>query len=236
MVVVRNSCRWVAVATLVLVPTMSGCAAGRGAQTSQAYQATEAVSATHEAIDIRNMFVLGPAPGQAITAGAGAAVYLSLINNANAPERLVAVGAPGLASSGRLPSGGVQLPPRQLVSPGQNGTPITLEGLATPLRGGEWRKVTLQFQQAGAVTVNVPVVPRQGTYTTYAPAPVPTMPGPASGTPAPGESGAPSPGAGHQKATPSPKPGGQQTPGPAEPGGHAEPGSSAEPGGTEHSP
>jgi copper(I)-binding protein len=196
--VFRNRRRVTAAATLVLVPLASGCAAGQDAQTSRQYQATEAVSATHNGMEIRNLFVLGPGQGQALPAGAAAPVYLALVNNSAKPDQLLAISAPGLAAAGQVPEGSVALPPKQIVTPGFQGQPpLTLQQLAGPLRGGEWRRITFQFREAGTVTVSVPVVPRQGTYLTYSPAPTPP------GATAPG-SGPVRPGAGSASPTGSP--------------------------------
>lgn len=71
------------------------------------------------------------------------------------------------------------------------GPAVVLKGLTRQLMGGENIRLTLHFQQAGSLTVNVPVVPRADYYATYPPAPrggtASTTPGtPAPGTPAPG--------------------------------------------------
>lgn len=186
--VFRNRRRVTAAATLVLVPLASGCAAGKDAQTSRQYQATEAVSATHNGMEIRNLFVLGPDQGQSLPAGAAVPVYLALINNSAKPDQLLTIAAPGLAAAGQVPQGSVTLPPKQIVTPGYQGQPpLTLQQLAGPLRGGEWRRITFQFREAGTVTVNVPVVSRHGTYLTYSPAPTPPgATGPGGGPVRPG--------------------------------------------------
>jgi hypothetical protein len=196
------------VAALAALPVASGCAAGRDAQTSREYQATETVNASRNGVDIRNLFILGPTPGQTLPAGSAAPVYLSLINNTNTQDRLVAVTAPGLATSAQLPGGGVDMPPRQLVAPGKpgsaNASPITLQGLTAQVRGGEWRALTLEFQRAGLVRVNVPVVPWQDSYLTYSPAPPPSPSAAPGGTPG---------GTARPGASPTPGPGGSRSPG-----------------------
>jgi copper(I)-binding protein len=57
-----------------------------------------------------------------------------------------------------------------------NASVVVLKGIARELAGGESLKLTLHFQQAGLVTLLVPVVPRGGYYATYAPAPVSAPP------------------------------------------------------------
>ncbi|HEX2316665.1 MAG TPA: hypothetical protein VHJ17_23170, partial [Thermomonospora sp.] len=52
--------------------------------------------------------------------------------------------------------------------------PVTLQGLTSPLIGGETISLTLRFEKAGSITLAVPVVPLQGEYGSYSP--VPTTP------------------------------------------------------------
>ncbi|MDN3359860.1 hypothetical protein [Actinomadura sp. DC4] len=66
---------------------------------------------------------------------------------------------------------------------------LILKGIAQAYSGGETVRLTLHFQQAGTVTLNVPVVPRNGSYATFSPAPAaPTAPPTPSTTPLPTQS------------------------------------------------
>ncbi|MCO5993210.1 RAD23 family protein [Actinoallomurus rhizosphaericola] len=90
---------------------------------------------------------------------------------------------------------------------------VILSGLTAPLNGGENIRLTLHFQQAGSLTVTVPVIPRADYYSTYPPAPSGTI----ATTPTPGAPGSPTtPGA-------SPTPGASTSPtaGAATPTKHA---------------
>jgi copper(I)-binding protein len=49
---------------------------------------------------------------------------------------------------------------------------VILKGLTKDYSGGETVRLTLHFQQAGTISLNIPVVPRNGYYATYSPAPV----------------------------------------------------------------
>ncbi|GAA4634345.1 hypothetical protein GCM10023196_075500 [Actinoallomurus vinaceus] len=71
---------------------------------------------------------------------------------------------------------------------------VVLKGLAKELTGGESIRLTLHFQQAGALTLDVPVVPRAGYYATYPPAPSGGTPSAPAGAPGPGTSVSPAPG------------------------------------------
>jgi copper(I)-binding protein len=231
----RYSRRATAVAGVFAVaPLVSACAAGQHPQSAMPTQLAEGVNASVHMVDIRNTFVLGPAPGQQLAAGTSAPLYAWFVNDSGAPDRLVAVEAPGVAQSVQIAGGAVDLPPGRLVNtvqqpgsapaatptpappaasakshaaksgrtpaagqsktpgttptPGTSGTPgaaatvtqaaapadsskLILQGLTKTYSGGETVRLTLHFQRAGAVTLNIPVVPRNGYYATYSPAP-----------------------------------------------------------------
>ncbi|GAA0367664.1 hypothetical protein NE235_03470 [Actinoallomurus spadix] len=116
-------------------------------------------------------------------------------------------GKPGAPSGAATPQG---TPSGPASSPaGTTGAatpPVFLSGLQTPLSGGENVRLTLHFQQAGALTISVPVLPRADYYGTYPPAPsgtTATTPSPATtgspatpaASPTPGATGSPSAGA-----------------------------------------
>jgi copper(I)-binding protein len=254
----RNSRRAVATAVagvFAAAPLVSGCAAGEHPESLLPTRLVEGVNASAHQVDIRNAFLLGPAPGQRLTAGGSAPLYAWFVNNDTSPDRLVAAQAPGVAQSVEIAGGAVDLPPTKLVnliqtapaapatsttSPTPTLTPtpkatkgraakpggspstqvrrssspaappasapapapsskLILKGLTRDFTGDETVRLTLSFQRAGAVTLDVPVVPRGGYYATYSPAPVPVAPAP-SATPQPGASkppaAAPSPQAG----------------------------------------
>lgn len=233
-----------AVATAVagvfaVAPLVSACAAGQHPQSAMPTQLAEGVNASVHLVDIRNTFVLGPAPGQRLAAGASAPLYAWFVNDSGAPDRLVAVEAPGVAQSVQIAGGAIDLPTSRLVNtvqqagsapvaapaptppavgtksraakpgrvpgtgqpktpgtvptPGTSTTPgaaagptqaavpadsskLILQGLAQTFSGGETVRLTLHFERAGTVTLNVPVVPRDGYYATYSPAPSPPAP------------------------------------------------------------
>jgi copper(I)-binding protein len=184
----RYSRRMVAVGiagALAIIPAVSACGAGEDPQTAQPTQLTEGVNVTTKnGVAVRNLFVLGPPPGQQINPGSAATVYATVVNDSpdGRADRLVGISAPGVAQTAQIKGGGIDLPYQRLVrlgvasSAGITTPLITLQGLAAPLSGGESINLTLQFENAGALPVAVPVVPRDGYYTTYAPAPAVTTP------------------------------------------------------------
>ena len=158
-------------AIAVLVPALAGCEAGLNAPTLEFHPASSGVSITQNGITLDNVFVLGPPLGSALPPGGRAGVFLSI--EAENGDRLVSVSAPGTASAVRLTGGPVDLPAQTLVDLSGPEPKLVLTRLANPLLGGTTVQLTLIFQQAGAVTVSVPVEPHAYDYATYSPPPIP---------------------------------------------------------------
>lgn len=213
----RISRRAVTVAgVLAAAPVLSACGAGMHPQTALPSQLTEGVNVEAGDVYVRDLFVLGPQPGQRLTAHGDAPVYMAIVNTGQTPDRLVGVDAPGLAGAAQIANGSINLPPTTLVSTNQpvtgtaaprpgsppatgspipaspspkapkrrtpsspplGGVPVTepstliLKDLARDLTGAENVRLVLHFQRAGTLSVNVPVEPMQGYYTTYSPVP-----------------------------------------------------------------
>ena len=161
-------------AIALLLPALAGCEAGLNAPTLTFHPASAGVSTTHNGIALNNVFVLGPPLGSALPPGGQAGVFLS-IESENG-DRLVSVSAPGAASSVKLAGGPVDLPPQTLVDLSGPVPTVVLTGLANPLLGGQTVQLTLIFQQAGVVTLTVPVEPHAYDYATYFPPPIPRLP------------------------------------------------------------
>lgn len=264
----RNSRRAVAMVAGVFAaaPLVSACAVGDHPQSAMPTQLAEGVNATANGIDVRNVFLLGPVPGQRLSAGSSAPLYAWFINKATTPDRLVAVETSGVAQAAQIAGGALVLPPGRLVATAQppgaqtvpsatptaaksptkppkppkspkppqspnpprspkppagrtpkpgtsattTGAPqgggavqggesaspqaampepssVILKGLTKDFLGGETVRLVLHFQQAGAITLNVPITPRDSYYSTYSPVPVPPVP---SATPLPAQSAA----------------------------------------------
>ena len=158
-------------AIAVLVPVLAGCEAGLNAPTLEFHPASNGVSITQNGITLDNVFVLGPPLGSALPPGGRAGVFLSI--EAENGDRLISVSAPGTASAVKLTGGPVDLPAQTLVDLSGPEPKMVLTRLANPLFGGQTVQLTLIFQQAGAVTLTVPVEPHAYEYATYAPPPIP---------------------------------------------------------------
>ena len=160
------------VAAVGLVPLIAGCEAGFNAPTQQWHQPTPGASAVvNNTLRINNMFVLGPAPGFTLPRGASAGMFFALSNN-GAPDRLISISAPGSASTVKVPVGGISVGhQRSLFLTGPQPR-VALVHLTRTLNGGQYVVVTMDWLNAGRVTLRVPVMPRATYYGTYSPAPL----------------------------------------------------------------
>ena len=172
----------VVVAVAAAIPAIAGCEAGNNAPTQQWHQPTPGASAiVNNTIRINNMFVLGPAPGFTLRPGASAGVFFSLAND-GAPDRLISITAPLAASSVHVPAGGISLSRNESLFLTGPSPRVLLMHLTRGLHGGQYVRVNMDFQNAGRVTLLVPVMPRSAFYASFSPAPLFVRP---SGTAAP---------------------------------------------------
>jgi copper(I)-binding protein len=196
--------RAIIVAVAAIVPALAGCEAGTNAPVEQWHQPTAGASAVlpsgHSGqLAIRNVFVLGAPPDTSLAAGSSAGLFLALVNTGPA-DRLISVSAPGTASSVTLPPGGVTVRRNQAVLLQGPVPQVILTSISRSLGGGEAIQVILNFQNAGSVTLSVPVMPKAQYYETYSAAPViptatPTKPKATSGSATATPSATPSPSA-----------------------------------------
>jgi copper(I)-binding protein len=115
----RNSRRPAAIAVagvFAVAPLVSACAAGQHPQSAKPTQLAEGVNAVANGVYVRNVFLLGPAPGQQLTAGSSAPLYAWFVNKALTPDRLIAVETSGVAQSVQIAGNAVDLPPGRLIT------------------------------------------------------------------------------------------------------------------------
>ncbi len=158
-------------AVTVLVPAVAGCEAGANAPTQQWHQPTPGASATLNKISISNVFVLGAPPASSIAAGGSAGLFLAVANDGGKGDTLLSISAPGTARSVLMPKKGITVASQQSVLLQGPAPEIVLQQLDRSLRGGQTVPVTLNFANAGSVTLRVPVMPRAAYFSTYSPAP-----------------------------------------------------------------
>jgi hypothetical protein len=163
-----------------LALAIAGCEAGPAAPTQHWHSpAAGASTIVNNVIRINNVFVLGAPPAVSLPAGGSAGLFLAMANS-GAPDRLLAVTAPGTALAVQLPAGGVGIATNQSVLLTGPAPRVVLRGLLHQIRGGQNVRLVLHFLRAGAVSMVVPVMPRAQFYSTFSPAPVPPRPTPSA--------------------------------------------------------
>ena len=175
-VAARRAC---AIGAAAAIPLLAGCEAGLNAPVLQWHPPTAGAgkaisSATGRGfIAIRNVFVLGAPLNASLPAGSSAGVFLAIVNT-GVKDRLVSMSAPGTATSVTLPAGGVTLERSRIELLTGPEPEVVLTGLTHTLVSGVNIRLVLTFQNAGSVTLFVPVIPKALSYYTYSPAPSPT--------------------------------------------------------------
>ncbi len=177
------------VAAAALGPMIAGCEAGTNAPTLHWHQPTDGTfHRVGKNLTISNAFVLGAPVGHVLKRGQDAGLYLGLVNTGS-PDRLVAVKAPGIAQTVRLPARGVPLRYLSRVLLTGPAPAIVLQHLVRPLTGGSVITLYLIFSKAGSTMLRVPVMPMVSNFATYSPPP----PAPSTSPSATGKQGTPSP-------------------------------------------
>jgi len=196
--------RVLAVAALLAVaPALGACGAGFDANLAQPYTPTEAAEASHNGITVAQAFILGPESGQTLPAGSAAPLYLTMVNDNASADQLTGITVDNQFADSARTASAISLPPGTLVKSANPEPQIVVENLKKPLRGGENVKLTLQFQNAGAIDMNVPVITRSREFATYQPAPNATPGAEATPTATPTDDASP---AASPEATDSPGP------------------------------
>jgi hypothetical protein len=163
----------VAAAMVGLSPAVAACDAGNNAPTTQYHVQSAGVDSAVQGIDIRDAFVLGAPNAAPLAAGQSAGVFLALYNNGSSADRLLSVTAPGTAKSVVLPTGGISLGADQAVYLTGPKPKIVLTGILHNVTSQSVR-ITLDFLNAGTLTLTLPVLPRTDDYATFLPPPSPS--------------------------------------------------------------
>jgi copper(I)-binding protein len=171
-------------ALALLVPAIAGCEAGADAPTLEFHPASAGSQTVFNGIRISDAFVLGAPAGSTVPSGSSAGLFLSIYNGSANADELMSATAQGAATSVAVTGTTVALPVDSAVDLTGPQPSVVLNSLTKPLTGGSSIPVTLDFQHAGSVTLQVPVEPQSYYYSTYsAPAPAATTAAPtATGT------------------------------------------------------
>lgn len=161
-------------ALALLVPAIAGCEAGLNAPTLEFHEAASGAYASVDGISISNVFILGAPSGSSVPVGSSASLFLSMFNGGPSDDKLVSITAPDSAASVRVTGGTVSVPANAQVNLSGPQPTVVLSGLKKQLNGGESIPVTIAFEHAGSVTLQVPVEPQSFYYSTYSPPPTAT--------------------------------------------------------------
>ena len=160
-------------ALALLVPAIAGCEAGTDAPTLEFHPASAGAQTVFNGIKITDVFVLGAPSGSTVPSGSSAGLFLSLYNGSANADELISASAGGTATSVAVTGTTVALPVDSAVNLTGPQPSVVLNSLTKPLTSGSYVPVTLDFQHAGAVTLQVPVEPQSYYYSTYSAAPTP---------------------------------------------------------------
>lgn len=158
------------VAAATGIPLLAGCEAGGNAPTLNWHPPTDGAQTTLGSIAISNAFILGAPLNGTLAAGHSAGLFFAMVNTGPG-DRLVSITAPGAAQSVTLPRGAVGLASQQSVLLTGPRPQAMLNDLTRNSTGGSFIRVIMTFQNAGSVTLNVPVMPRAQYYSTFSPPP-----------------------------------------------------------------
>jgi copper(I)-binding protein len=161
-------------AIVLLVPVLAGCEAGDNAPTLEFHPAANGAYGTASAIVVDNAFILGGPDNTPLATGSSASMFLYVYNGSGSADKLVSASAPGTATSVQLAGGSIALPAQSAARLTGPQPKIVLTGLTRTLAAGQTVPVVLTFQNAGAISLSVPVEARSTYYASYLP-PAPSV-------------------------------------------------------------
>lgn len=152
-----------AVAALGLL-AVTACGATVDAETYQTREVANGSNVTAGDIAVRNISVLPPADGEGVLEAGDAALVTFTVSNGGAEDDALVEASSPAAESVQLvvadargaarPVPSIELPASEST---QGSSGLVLEDLTDDVRTGEYVEVTLRFERAGSVTVQVPV-------------------------------------------------------------------------------
>ena len=150
-----------AVAVLLSAVALSACGTSLHARTYQESGRTDGTSVDvqgRNSVNIRNLHVDSPLTGRVLPAGESAVVTGALVNSGSADDALVAASTPAATGAVLLVDGAEVT---QVAIPAGGSAPtgwaVRLDGLTADVHVAQSITMTLEFQNAGRVTLRVPV-------------------------------------------------------------------------------
>jgi copper(I)-binding protein len=163
----RPGRRIACVALLAAIP-LSACAAGYQAETSRERTTLTSVTAAKGDLTLRNIFFVGPA-----SAGDNLPLYLAVFNGGTTNDKLLSVSS-SVSGGGFVPANNAISAGGQTFYNEGDGSVPQLTGMKGLIRVGQTVTVTLNFQQAGELTIAVPIEEATGGLSGPSPIPTPT--------------------------------------------------------------
>jgi copper(I)-binding protein len=159
----------------------AACAAGQHAQTAYENPTVDAAAASIGNIQLRGIAIDAPTGTTSYQAGSDASLTLVMVNDGRRADQLTSITSPAFTSWSAAPSQGpvslssaaVNVPPGTRVG---FGTPeatdvLTLVNLKQSIFPGTNVALTFSFQNAGTVTVSVPVAVSTAPSSSFVPGP-----------------------------------------------------------------
>ena len=185
--------RTLGAAVIAILPLVAGCGAGRNTTTDKEHQTPYVVNAAAGSLFVTAASLVpsqasatgsstpSPRPSAGGSSGTTADGYLvvDIVNRGSTPDQLTGVLVQGASVTPQDESQqGLTIPPTQAVhfddpELGGTGNSLAVSGLSQPLTVGMSVPVTFQFQQAGAVTMQVLVRASDSYGTTATSTPLP---------------------------------------------------------------
>lgn len=153
----QNLRRGIAAAAVVLAaPVLSACLPGNfDAATDQVYNPATGVNDRSGSVDVLNAMIVSGSDG------AGTLVAALVNNDTEDPDRLTSVSGAGEDASVTVEGGTADIPADGFVQLLDEG-PVSVTG--GRIQPGRFISLTFAFEQGGSVTLDAPVVARQGAY------------------------------------------------------------------------
>ncbi len=158
-------------ALALLIPVLAGCEAGNNAPTLEFHPAANGAYGTAGPVTVDNAFILGGRNNTLLASGSSASMFLYLYNGSGSADKLLSVSAPGTATSVQITGGSVTVPAQGAADLSGPEPQIVLHDLTSALPSGKTVTVDLTFQNAGVLSLTVPVQARTSYYSSYSPPP-----------------------------------------------------------------
>ena len=152
--------RTLAALVLATSPALAACASGKEAHVTHEFSVHDGEDAALGSLRIRDVRIPAP-PSTSYTPGSSLSVAFVIVNVGHTTDTLTGASSPiGTASLAIGGGSGYNAAPGQVTAFTPSTSHVTIAGLRRPVSPGQFVRLTLQFSNAGSVTMNVPVSTR----------------------------------------------------------------------------